>query len=117
MNIETQSILNKVRELKNKYTFPQDKERAEEWEKYILQISENKELLEVEAIKKLLEGLKNTINEISYLLAWDRESQDKEKRLILFEKRDAYLFFLEFFTGKEEILKGIADAVNKELEN
>jgi len=102
--------------LREKWTLEPDKEMALDWEKYLLEIARNKELLEVEPIKNLLKGLLETINEISFLLAFDEESLDEKKRRTLFERRASYIFILEFFTGNDEILKSIEANINKEFE-
>ena len=114
--IETDALLKQIAELRKKYTFESDKEQCFLWEKQVREAIKNRDLLQADGIKKLIVELKNIINDISLLLAWDRNSQDKEQRLVLFAKRDAYVWLCEFFTGKEEILKGIKNAVERELQ-
>lgn len=108
-------ILARIKKLREIYTFPQDQDSLFAWESSVKDAILKKDLKDMDGIKELIKELQEIIKDISFLICFDR-TLTEQKRLALFEKREAFQWVISFFIEPAKVLKNIEDKLNKELQ-
>lgn len=111
---EELSIDDKIRKLRDIYTFDQDKKVMSDMEKTLRHSRVLVDTAQTDGVKMLLETTEKIIKDLTTLLAWD-ESMTDERRKLVFESRKVYIWFYSFFNEPANILKRIEKTVSEEF--
>lgn len=112
--INQDELIKKIEEVKQKYTFENDKANADSLIKRVRKLSLKKEITKNPVIQELISTLVSEIETITRFLAWDEKAKDEvreEKRI----KRDAYIFLISFFGNPENELENIQKRVEGDI--
>jgi transcriptional regulatory protein LevR len=107
-------LLEKIEKLKSEYTFEQDKAVMTSLSKRVRSALVKQGVAKSDGIKLALEEINNKIKDISYLICFSKDLEEKERQR-LFQQREDYQWFVSFFQPEKDI-KFIEEYINKELE-
>lgn len=107
-------IDSKIKELRKEFLEPEDKATIKAWEKDFKREILKLELKKNDAIKMLINEMKEKIERVNNLLVSDRNLTEKERDK-LFERRDSYEWFLNIFSSAENRIKTIEIEIDNNL--
>jgi len=107
-------LLKKLKQLRERYTFPQDKRTVDQAEKELRKAIIRQEASKMDGIKELIGLLEGKIKDITFSLAWDKELKE-EQRQNLFVERECYQYLVSFFAEAEPTIKSIEKMVEENL--
>lgn len=111
-----QEISQNLATLKEQYTFDRHKRKVELWEEEIKKKFIRKEFAKSDGIKELISELAKKINDLTNLLAWERNATEQERNNWNIE-RDCYWWLLSFFSEPSKCLNSLGEKVKEELKN
>lgn len=104
----------RIEELRNSYTFDQDKKSMDDLQKKVRLANVKSKALDVDGVKMMVDELSKIISDLSVMLSWDKEMTE-EKRKIIFAQRECYLWVYSFFKDPEEIIESAIKLVKSEF--
>jgi len=118
MSEQFQSIEEKVKQLKNQYRAPEDRESLSKLEKELRRKLVEAQICEIPAVQSLIQDTIKQIDNINLLLQYDRELT-VEERLRLMDTRKVHMFWVDRLDGKraKDYIKNIESFVNSQVSN
>lgn len=114
--METTELLSKLKFLREKYTFKDEKYKVFAWEKAIRGKLVRADVVKYDGIKELITELAKMINEITYSLAWDK-TLTEDQRKDFFLKRESWMWLLSFFAEPSKYIINLEKKVANELKH
>ena len=113
--MNSEGLFKKLKQLREDYTFPQDKRAVDESEKELRIAIVKQEAGKLDGIKELVKLLEGKIKDITFSLAWDGELKE-DQRKNLFAERECYKYLTSFFSDAKQTIKDIEEMVEENLQ-